>query len=188
MAEATCRRHRFLASIIPRCGACRPILAARAEELNRHSPDCQRFPRAGSRLDRIRQRQIAVATSPLPRKETALRRSLTLRAARIWGCERIFAERPGGAHSGPRGAVRHGTKGDVPRFPIGRCEGTLSSAPFRRLAELVGFGNRGMRDCATPNSTRPSPERTIPVVEGWEERTRCRDAVRPQRHRLLHQS
>jgi hypothetical protein len=28
------------------------------------------------------------------------------------------------------------------------------SAPFRRLAELVGFGNRGMRDCATPNSTR----------------------------------
>ena len=49
--------------------------------------------------------------------------------------------------------LRHGMKGGVQCFPIGRCEGTLGSAPFRRLAELVGFGNTGMRDCATPNST-----------------------------------
>jgi hypothetical protein len=51
-------------------------------------------------------------------------------------------------------ALPPGTEGGVPPFPIGRCELTLGSAPFRRLAELVGFGNRGMRDCATPNSTR----------------------------------
>jgi hypothetical protein len=44
--------------------------------------------------------------------------------------------------------LRHGTKGGVLCFPIRRCEGTLYGAPFRRLAELVGFGNRGMRDCA----------------------------------------
>jgi hypothetical protein len=50
-------------------------------------------------------------------------------------------------------ALRRGTKGGDLCFSIGRCEGTLGSAPFRRLAELVGFGNTGMRDCATPNST-----------------------------------
>ena len=53
-------------------------------------------------------------------------------------------------------AFRHGTTGGDLCFPIGRCEGTLGSAPFRRLAELVGFGNRGMRDCATPNPPHPS--------------------------------
>jgi hypothetical protein len=50
-------------------------------------------------------------------------------------------------------ALRHGTKGGVLCLPTGRREGTLGSAPFRRLAELVGFGDRGTRDCATPNST-----------------------------------
>ena len=55
--------------------------------------------------------------------------------------------------TGPLCRHWYGTKGGVLCFPIGRCEGTLGSAPFRRLAELVGFGNRGMRDCATPNST-----------------------------------
>jgi hypothetical protein len=37
-------------------------------------------------------------------------------------------------------------------FPDQALRGTLCSAPFRRPAELVGFGNRGMRDCATPDS------------------------------------
>jgi hypothetical protein len=36
--------------------------------------------------------------------------------------------------------------------PSGIAKGTLGSAPFPRLAEFVGLGNRGMRDCATPNS------------------------------------
>jgi hypothetical protein len=62
------------------------------------------------------------------------------------------AENP--LHRGPCSpALRHGTKGIFRCFPIRRCEGTLGSAPFRRLAELVGFENTGMRDCATPNST-----------------------------------
>jgi hypothetical protein len=61
------------------------------------------------------------------------------------------AERP--VHRPFMPALRHGTKDAVLRFPIGRCEGTLGSAPFRRLAELVGFGDKGTRDCATPNST-----------------------------------
>jgi len=64
------------------------------------------------------------------------------------------------------GGAWPGTKGGVPRFPIGRCRETLGSAPFRRLAELVGFGNRGMRDCATPNSTRLPPGRTTPAGNG----------------------
>jgi hypothetical protein len=54
---------------------------------------------------------------------------------------------PGGA------AIPHVTNGAIPRFPVGRCEGTLW-CPSRRLARLVSFGNTGMRDCATPNSTR----------------------------------
>ena len=37
-------------------------------------------------------------------------------------------------------------------FPIGRYGGTLDSAPFRRLAELVSFEDTGMRDFATPSS------------------------------------
>jgi hypothetical protein len=46
-------------------------------------------------------------------------------------------------------------------FPIGRCEGTLGSAPFRRLADLVGFGDKGTRDCATPNSRNQSCARRM---------------------------
>jgi hypothetical protein len=46
-----------------RGGACRGSLAARAEELNRHSPDCQRFREQDRALDRFRQRQIAVAAN-----------------------------------------------------------------------------------------------------------------------------
>jgi hypothetical protein len=63
------------------------------------------------------------------------------------------AERP--LHRPFMPALRHGTKDAALRFPIGRCEGTLGSAPFRRLAELVGFEDRGTRDCATPKLYRP---------------------------------
>lgn len=41
-------------------------------------------------------------------------------------------------------------------FLVGRCEGTLDSAPFRRLAARVSFGNTGTRDFATPNSPHNS--------------------------------
>jgi hypothetical protein len=44
-----------------------------------------------------------------------------------------------------------GTKRGIPRFPVGRCGETLDSAPFRRLAELVSFGSKGMRDFVAPN-------------------------------------
>jgi hypothetical protein len=53
-------------------------------------------------------------------------------------------------------ALVAGTKGGVPRFPIGRCEGTLYGARPRRLAGSVSFGTAGMRDCATPHSMRLS--------------------------------
>src|SRR5205085_4761933 len=49
-------------------------------------------------------------------------------------------------------ALRHGTKGGVLCSPPGVAKGRWVVLPFRRLAELVGFGDRGMRDCATPNS------------------------------------
>src|SRR6516162_1031305 len=51
------------------------------------------------------------------------------------------------------GSASVGTKGVVPRSPVGRCGETLDSAPFRRLAELASFGDTGMRDFATLNST-----------------------------------
>jgi hypothetical protein len=53
------------------------------------------------------------------------------------------------------GGTRPGTKRADPRFLVRRCAGTPDSAPSRRLAGRVGFGNSGMRDCVTPNFPRP---------------------------------
>jgi hypothetical protein len=57
-------------------------------------------------------------------------------------------------------ALRRGTKGGDLCFPIGSCEGTLGSAPFRRLAQLVGFGNRGR------GTARCLTQRSFPWVNG----------------------
>jgi hypothetical protein len=87
-------------------------------------------------------------------------RPLHLSVLRLVGL-RVFADPPR-AHPTAAlcGGRRLGTKGAAQCFPIGRCEGTLYGALSRRLAGLVSFGNAGMRDYATPNSTRlPLSER-----------------------------
>jgi hypothetical protein len=70
--------------------------------------------------------------------------------------EQAFAGLPRGPlHRGPvwRPSARN-EGGPLLVPPSGVAKGRWVMLLFERLAELVGFGERGMRDCATPNSTR----------------------------------
>src|SRR5260370_40658631 len=81
-------------------GACRRSLAARAEELNRHSPDCWRFREQDRAFDRLGQRKLpAPTTGPSQRVDFLLgppdRRVSCIAAPRI-------ARPPAGAVHAPR--------------------------------------------------------------------------------------